>query len=438
MNGMEVKTSAKLNRAIAPPIKDAVEFELNLPPYRKTLLSNGVEVYAIDLGNVEAMMVSWIFDAGNSWEEKKGIAAAANGLLKNGTTDRTAFAINQHFEYYGAYLNRAAQHETAELTLHCLNKYVGELLPVVAELISDSIYPGEELDIYKRNSQQRLQVSLKKSDFVANRLIDAYLYDEKHPYGKYALMEDYQALEREDLVAYFDRYYRHGACRILAAGRLPDDLIQRLERSFGNLPLRPPVAYGSLPAPAIIPAATKKYNIVNDPNGVQGSIRIARNFPNRHHPDFQKVQVLNNVFGGYFGSRLMANIREDKGYTYGIHSWLVNNIQASALMISTEAGKEVCAPAIEEVYKEMELLRSELIEEEELQMARNFTIGTILGDLDGPFHVAGRWKNILLNGLDGNYFNEGVRIIKTITPEELQELAVKYLDPAVFYELVVV
>ncbi|HXB96324.1 MAG TPA: pitrilysin family protein [Puia sp.] len=435
---MEVRTTAKLDRAIAPPIKDAKEFELNLPPYVKHVLANGVEVYAIDLGSVEAMMVSWIFDAGNWWEEKKTIAAATNSLLKNGTSRRTAFDINEHFEYYGAYLNRASYHETAELTLHCLNKHIGELLPVVAELISDSVYPREELDIYKRNSQQRLQVSLKKSDFVAGRLIDAYLYGEQHPYGRYSLMEDYQALEREDLTDFFDRYYRRGACRILVAGKLPSDVIPQLETGFGSLPLRAPASYATLSAPDIIPASVRNHNIVNDPNGVQGSIRIARNFPNRHHPDFQKVQVLNNVFGGYFGSRLMTNIREDKGYTYGIHSWLVNNIQTSGLMISTEAGKDVCAPAIGEVYKEMNLLREELIEEEELQMARNFTIGTILGDLDGPFHVAGRWKNILLNGLDGNYFKEGVRIIKTITPEELRELAIKYLDPSAFYELVVV
>jgi zinc protease len=171
---------------------------------------------------------------------------------------------------------------------------------------------------------------------------------------------------------------------------------------------------------------------------VQGSIRIARNFPNRHHPDFQKTQVLNNVFGGFFGSRLMTNIREDKGYTYGIYSYLANNRQESAWVISTEAGKEVCAATIEEVYKEMRLLCEEPVEEEELQIVRNFAIGTVLGDLDGPFHVAGRWKNILLNGLDGNYFREGIRIVKTITPKELQELAVKYLDPTAWYEMVVV
>jgi len=436
--GMDVQMKSMLDRTIAPPIKDAIEFDLALPPYRRHVLSNGVEVFAIDQGTVEATMISWIFNAGNSWEEKKGVAAAVNSLLKNGTSTRSAFDINEHFEYYGAYLNRASHHETADVSLHCLNKHVGELLPVIAELITDSVFREEELEIYKKNSQQRLQVSLKKSEFVAGRLIEEYLYGSEHPYGRYMQQDDYQQLQREDLVAHFQRYYREGTCRILVAGKLPGDIISQLEASFGGLGIHAPAKGSVLPAPAIIPAAGKKYNITNDPNGVQGSIRIARNFPNRHHPDFQRVQVLNNVFGGFFGSRLMTNIREDKGYTYGIYSYLVNNIQESALVISTEAGKEVCAPAIAEVYKEMELLREELIDEEELQMARNFAIGTILGDLDGPFQVASRWKNILLNGLDEKYFNEGVRIIKTIGPEELRELARKYLDPEAFFELVVV
>ncbi|HWK02236.1 MAG TPA: pitrilysin family protein [Puia sp.] len=427
-----------LNRQIAPPIKDAIDFHLELPPYQKHVLRNGVEVYAIDLGTVDVLMVNWIFDAGNSYEERKGIAAAANALLKNGTSTRNAFNINEHFEYYGAHLGRACHHEMADLTLHCLGKHVNELLPVVAELIADSVYPQEELDIYKKNGQQRLQVSLKKSEFVANRLIDSYLYGPTHPYGRYSSLEDYQLLEREELREYYHKHYQHGACRIFVAGKLPDTLLQQLELHFGGLPLRAPGKENVVPSYIITPEKQKKYNIVNDPNGVQGSIRIARNFPNRHHPDFQKVQVLNNVFGGFFGSRLMDNIREDKGYTYGIYSYLVNNIQESALLISTEAGKEVCAATIEEVYKEMQLLCEEPIEEEELQMARNYTIGTILGDLDGPFHVASRWKNILLNGLDGEYFYQGIRTIKTITPDELQELAKKYLDPAAFFELVVV
>jgi zinc protease len=427
-----------LNRTIAPPIKDATSFQLELPPYQKHVLKNGVEVYAINLGDVDALMVNWIFNAGNWFEERKGIAAAASALLKNGTSSRNAFQLNEHFDYYGAHLGRGSQHETADITLHCLSKHVNELLPVVAEMIGDSVYPEEELEIYKKNGQQRLQVNLKKSEFVASRLIDAYLYGPSHPYGKYSDLEDFQGLQREELRRYYQQFYQNGACRIFMAGKLPDTLLQQLELHFGGLPLRAPGKEDAGTSHLITPAKEKKVNIVNDPNGVQGSIRIARPFPNRHHPDFQKVQVLNNVFGGFFGSRLMDNIREDKGYTYGIYSYLINNLQESGLLISTEAGKEVCAATIEEVYKEMRLLCEEPIDEEELQMARNYTIGTILGDLDGAFHVASRWKSILLNGLDGDYFYRGIDIVKTITPEELQELAQKYLDPAAFFELVVV
>jgi predicted Zn-dependent peptidase len=435
---MAVQISSKLNRKVAPPVKDAKEFELELPPYVRYTLTNGVEVYAIDLGKVDAMMVSWIFEAGNSYEPGNGVAAAVNTLLKNGTRTRKAFDISEYFDYYGAYLNRAAHHETAELTLHCLNQYFGELVPVIAELVTESVYPEEELAIYKKNAQQRLQVNLKKNDFVAGRLIDSYLFGEEHPYGRFSKPEDFERLNREVLMDFYRRHYQNGTCRIIAAGKLPADLIPLLEKYFGALPLRKPATGATAPQFPIQPAVQKKYRVSNDPDGVQGSIRIARNFPNRHHPDFQRVQVLNNVFGGFFGSRLMANIREDKGYTYGIYSYLVNNRQESALMISTEAGKEVCEATIAEVYKEMKLLREEPIEEEELQMARNFAIGTVLGDLDGPFHVASRWKSILLNGLDENYFREGIRIVKTITPEELRELAVKWLDPAEFFELVVV
>jgi len=427
-----------LNRKVAPPIVDATGFHLELPPYTKHILKNGVEVFAIDLGNEDALMVNWIFHAGNWYEEKNLVAAAANTLLKNGTSRRNAFEINEHFEYYGAHLGRACHHETADITLHSLSRYVGKLLPVVAELIMDSVFPQEELDIYKKNGQQRLQVNLKKGDFVASRLIDAFLYGPAHPYGKYSSLEDFRDLEREEVLGFYRKYYQQGTLRIIAAGKLPATLLGQLEEHFGHLPLHPPVKDTPAPAHPIIPAKEKKQHVTNDPNGVQGSIRIARNFPNRHHPDFQKVQVLNNVFGGFFGSRLMANIREDKGYTYGIHSYLLNNIQESGLMISTEAGKEVCEATIEEVYKEMKLLCEEPIGAEELKTARNFTIGTVLGDLDGPFHVAGRWKNILLNGFDGDYFNEGIRIVKTITPLELQEMANKYLDPAAFYELLVI
>ncbi|MCS3798324.1 M16 family metallopeptidase [Niastella sp. OAS944] len=428
------------NRNIAPPIIDPVAFDIKLPAYKKYTLSNGVEVYAIDMGTEDTLMVNWVFSAGNWFETKKAVAAATNFLLKNGTSKRNAFEINEHFEYHGAYLNRACYNETADITLHTLGKHVNELLPVVAELVQDAVFPQEELNIYVQNAQQRLKVNLQKGEFVAGRLIDAYLFGEDHPYGKYTNLEDYTGVTREDVVSFYNNYYKEGRCVIFLAGKLPAGIIDSLETHFGKLPLKPRTGLGGAEAiqHPVLPAKEKKYHIVNDADGVQSAIRIARPFPNRNHPDFQKVQVLNNVLGGFFGSRLMGNIREEKGYTYGIYSYLMNFTATSGWMVSTEAGRDVTAETVKEVYYEMEQLREEVIDDEEMMMTRNSMIGTILGDLDGPFQVIGRWKSMILNNVDEDYFNRSVQIIKTITAKELQELAKKYLDPAEFYELVVI
>ena len=428
------KQEALLNRSHSPKIIDAVDFNLQLKPYNHFTLQNGTEVYTINAGAEDVLMVEWVFFAGNCFEEKNLVAASANFLLRNGTSKKTAFEINEHFEYYGSYLNRSCYNETATITLHCLTKHVKELLPVVRELITDSVMPQQELDIYRQNMKQRLKVNLKKSDYVAGRLIDAYLYGQDHPYGKYSSEEAFDALQREQLLEFYKKYYQEGKLILFVAGKLPPDLEKLLNESFGDLSN----ASVTVPPATITSATEKKYRVINDPDGLQGAIRIARPFPNRHHPDFLKAQVLNVLFGGFFGSRLMSNIREDKGYTYGIHSYLHNHIQHSAWAISTEAGKDVCEATINEVYKEMKDLREELVDEEELLLVRNYMMGGLLGDLDGPFQILARWKNIILNGLDENYFRDSINTIKTISAKELQELAQKWLQPDAFYELVVV
>jgi zinc protease len=422
------------DRKQAPAIVDAVNFDLRLKAAERYKLDNGVEVYAVNAGAEEVLSFEWVFFAGNWQEEQNLVAATTNFLLRNGTSQRSAFQINEHFEYYGSYLNRACYNETATITLHCLSKHVKELLPVVRELIMDSTLPQEELDIYKQNMKQRLQVNLKKSDFVAGRMIDVCLYGENHPYGKFSKAEDFDALDRVQLAAHYKQYYQQGKLILFVAGKLPADLGELLNKYFGDLPNK------ANPATDIMEdrGVEKKLRITNDISGVQGSIRIARPFPNRHHPDFLKVQVLNSLFGGFFGSRLMSNIREDKGYTYGIHSYLYNHVQQSAWVISTEAGVDVCDATINEIYKEMRDLREELVDDEELLLVRNYMMGGILGDLDGPFQIIARWKNIILNNLTEQYFYDAIHTIKTISAEELQSLANKYLQPDDFYELVVV
>ncbi len=424
-----------LNRTQAPTIVDATEYNLNLKPYELFHLDNGVPVYTIDAGAQDVLQVDMVFYAGNFFEEKVGVAGATNFLLKNGTTTRTAFQLNETFDYFGASCSRACYNETATITLHTLSKHTDKLLPLINDMLTNSIFLQEELDTFRQNAKQRLAVNLQKCEFVAARKIDQLIYGENHPYATFTNTENLDGLDIDQLKGFYKKYYVNGACAIFVAGKLPSNIETLLNDNFGKLQLSKPSFLNRLITPA--PASEKKYVIHNDVNAVQGAIRIAQPFPNRHHEDFKKVIVLNTVYGGFFGSRLMSNIREEKGYTYGIYSYLQNHLQDSAWLISTEAGKDVCAATIEEVYKEMKIMREELVDEEELSLVRNYMIGGILGDLDGPFQIMAKWKNIVLNNLDEKYFYESVDAIKNTSAEELQTLAQKYLQPEKFFELVV-
>ena len=286
-----------LDRHMAPVIKDAIDFDIKLKPYQHFVLDNQVEVYTYEGGAEPVMLMDMVFFAGNSYEDKNWVAAATNFLLKNGTTKKNAFEINEAFEFYGAHLSRNCYNETATIALHCLTKYFKEVIPVVSELISEANFPEKELQIYQQNLIQRLSLNLKKSDFIANRFIDEYLFGIDHPYGKYAMQEDYKNVTLADLTAFYDTYYKHGKCIIFMAGKFPSDMQELLNKHIGQLPLNKKVI-ADVTHP-IVSAAQKQYSVVNDASSVQGSIRIARHFPNRHHPDFAPTQVLNNIFGGF-------------------------------------------------------------------------------------------------------------------------------------------
>src|SRR5215213_11843590 len=224
-----------INRKQAPTIKDAVEFNLTLKPYEKHVLNNGVEVYAINAGAEDVLQLEWVFYGGNWFESQNLVAASTNFLLKNGTGSKNAFQLNEHFEYYGSYLTRSCHNETASLTLHCLAKHLEVLLPVVKEMLIDSIFPEEEIRIYKQNMKQRLNVNLKKCDFVAGRLIDTYLYGEQHPYGRYTRFEDFDEVTRESVLEFYQQYYKNGKFLVFAAGKLPANLFKLLDQNFGDL-----------------------------------------------------------------------------------------------------------------------------------------------------------------------------------------------------------
>lgn len=425
-----------LDRNTAPAIHDAIAFDYNLPPINKGKLDNDIPLYWLHAGVQDVVEIDWVFPAGLWQETVPATAHATAGLLKNGTSRQTAHQLHEAIEYYGANLKVSAGNDMATVTLYALTKDLPQLLPIVHEILTDSIFPEEEVALHKKNSVQRLLVSLRQADFVANQRIDALLFGEAHPYGRFSRQEKIEALTREDILDFYRKYYALGNARIFMAGKVGAEEVRLINDIFGRQAYPCAVQEArSFPVPG---AADMSQRIINDPNGVQAAIRIGRTFPNRHHPDFPKMVVLNTLFGGYFGSRLMSNIREEKGYTYGIYSSLQSMEHGGSIVIQSEVGRDVMENAIAEVYHEMEQLCLQPVDEEELLLVKNYLLGGLLGDLDGPFQILQRWRVLILNGLGSEHFDRNINIYKTITAEEVRAIAVQYFDKAGFYEIGVI
>ncbi len=423
------------DRINPPAIVDAVDIDVRLQPVDKFLLRNNVPLYFLKAMADEVVNVEWVFNAGNLYETKEDVSLAMCNLLKSGTSTMNAFELTGKIEYYGAFFHTAYGHEVVTLTLSCLSRHLSDLLPIIREIVTDSNFKEEEVDIYKQNSLQSLAVNEQKCDYVANNLVQEMVFGPSHPYARSQSENSIRSLKGSDILFFFKEYIASGVCRIFAAGKLPGDFVGKMDLLFGDLPFKTEVL---VPSIIVSPSSEKQIARIVDENGVQGAVRLVRSFPGYSHPDYKKILVLNTIFGGYFGSRLMNNIREDKGYTYGISSYVQSFRDTGAWFISTEAGREVCGPTVVEVYKEMEDLCNDAVSSEELSLVKNYILGIYLTQIDGPFKIMERWKSLILKGFSEDFFYKSVNIVKYITSEEIQQLAQKYFVADDFKEVVVI
>ena len=165
------------------------------------------------------------------------------------------------------------------------------------------------------------------------------------------------------------------------------------------------------------------------PNSMQSGIRVGRRLFSRKHPDFNGVFVLNTILGGYFGSRLMTNIREKKGFTYNIYSTADAMLHDGCLYIATEVNGDKSAATLRAIFSEMKKMREKPVSDDELEMVRNYLLGMLLNGLDGPMNISDVVRNLLVEGLPLSAFDELVQAVRNIRPADIQALAQKYLQP---------
>jgi len=426
-----------LNRKSSPVIHEVRH--LTLPKPKTLRLDNGILVYVLDYPEQEILKLEAVYRAGRPEEEKKLAARATSRLIREGTLTKSGAEIAEHLDFYGASLSVPTNLDTASFVLFGLKKYATEILPVFAELLQSPSFPELELENFRRNSIQELLVELEKGETVAYRKVTELIYGEHHPYGYNSFPEDYVAIQRADLLHFYQTWYTPSNCLLFATGRIDDQVIELLNRHFGQLgkdtrATVPP----RLPIPPNPPAPRRKAPVrISLPGSLQTAIKIGRRLFDRNHPDYNGMVVLNTVLGGYFGSRLMTNIREKKGYTYNIYSTVDGYLHDGCLYIATEVSPEKSAAAVRAIFSELKKLRENPIPAEELSMVRNYILGMLLNGLDGPLNSSDLLRNQIVENQGVEKFEALVQTVRDISPEVLQGLAQQYLQQADFWVVTV-
>lgn len=421
-----------LDRKTAPEFRTPDRIEVIHAKHH--VLDSGIPLYTVDAGSQEIIRLEFVFNAGMYHQRAPLIASGTNSLMETGTGSFTADQISEGIDFYGSFLECGVGQDYAGITLFSLNKYLKESLRFLQEVILCPTFPEDEFRIHHANKRQKHNINSQKVNVVARRRFSELLFGERHPYGIDAKDADFERINTGELKDFYARHYRSADCTVIASGNLPPDLLPLLNGFFGKKwGVSDDIQHNF---PSVQSTASQKHFIPKE-DAVQSAIRVGRVMFNKTHPDFFHFQIMNTILGGYFGSRLMANIREDKGYTYGIGSGLMSLRHSGYFFISTEVGSAVTDAALGEIYRELDLMRKVPVGKDELETVKNYILGQFLRSVDGPFALADKFRAIWEFGLDYDYFDRYVDTVKNVTADDIMAVADKYLKEKDLIECVV-
>lgn len=413
-----------LDRTLPPLLRPLEAFEILRP--ERLEMKNGMQLNVIRAGSQEVVRLDLLI-GGGQWHQTQALQALfTNRMLREGTPTMTSAQIAEKLDYYGAWLDLSSSVNCGFVTLYSLNKYFPRTLAIIADMLMNPSFPEKELEVVLETNRQQFLVNSSRVEVIARKHFNRSLFGEEHPFGRFAVESDYGRITPEVLREFYRKHYHSGNCTVYVSGKVTPEIIRCIEEHLGNAP------WGEIkevqPLELIEPRqTTEKHVFVEKADALQSSLKMGCFMMDRVHPDFLKARVMVTLFGGYFGSRLMSNIREDKGYTYGIGAGIVNCPGSGVLAITTEADNQYIDSIITEVYREMDKMCNDLAPQEELEMVRNYMLGDFCRSYEGPFSLSEAWIYTKTADLDDDFFVRQVDSIRSITAEEIRTLAQRYL-----------
>jgi len=401
----------------------------------KLILPNNVPVYELSAGTQELVKIELVFNAGSAHHSNPLTAAFTSGMLQEGTQKHNAREIASAIDDYGAFLETDHDKDFSAITLYTLNRHLDKTLPVVREILTEPTFPEKEWEIMRSNRLDKYRINLGKVNYLAGKRFQELLFNHSR-YGSVVNEEAYQSLSRTDLEQFWKEHFRMADAIVLVSGRIDDQVRETIRKVLGStVPLRHSFEKNLDFSGKTHPV--ERVQFIEKKDAIQSAIRIGRRLFTKDHPDYFGMKVLSTILGGYFGSRLMRNIREDKGYTYGIGAGVACYRNDGYLAISTEVGADVCEQALAEIYREISILQQESVPREELELVRNYLLGNLLKSFDGPMERMDRFKATHLFGLNLEFYHQYAEAIRNIEADTLQRLANTWLQKDDLIELVV-
>lgn len=410
-----------LIRSIAPNFIPTQN--LTLPSVVKVLDSSGAHFFYLNNPNLEVFRLEIVFKAGSYFGQKFALSYFTSKLLSAGSKDKNSNEIAESFERLGGFLEVSQNQERLVVTLHGLTRFFEQYLPDLVEIVFSPSLPEEELDIQKKIANQSYLVSIEKTATEANKIFREGLFGANHSFGKTLQPSEIDIVARAEISDFHSEFLKNSSFNVFLTGNFSDKDVQLTQAYFQQK------SSNSLSALIKSPVLQDVFNLKIEKQGsVQSTIRLGRRMFNRHHPDFFKFLVFNTILGGFFGSRLMKNIREEKGLTYGISSSIVPLVDEGYWSIGADVKKENVPLALEEIQKEIDVLKNQQVTEGELSLVKNYMKGSVLSSTNTVFDIMDKHKAILHENLPEDFYNVMLQRIDAVSAQEVQEMANKYMQ----------
>lgn len=414
-----------LDRITPPPVHTMGHISLPLPEC--DTLSNGIRLHSIKGGSQEVVQFSLLWQGGCLEAPHPMVATLMAAMMSQGTASHSGNEISELLDFHGAMLRISASQHVTSLQLTALNSMLSDVMPTVREVICEPSFPRAAFDALHEIEVNNFLLSQSKVSVLSSQALSQLIKGPSHPESVVPSLEQVRAISLDQVKDFYRHIVTADGCEAYLGGNFSDVIYSEVRRMLESLPVRSQAMKKHIVPFSPEPPATV---VVEKPGAVQAALEIGIPSIPRSHPDYIPLRLSVMALGGYFGSRLMKNIREDKGYTYGIVSYLLGNQEGSYISVMAQTDASYVDAVIEEVRNEMNRLACEPLPDDEMMRLRQYASSTLLETLDSPFAIIDHYKVIESVGLPEGYFDNQVHWVRTITPEIIMEMARKYVIPS--------